>query len=298
MRLSSGGSGYSIDRVARRREERKGGDASRVVPLATLARERGIISSLERRSRSLSRARARAGTVSSARAPWAVSRRLRSRATIDARAFGAALGASGASVSKLLEGQVLSMEKGFSDDVSRRNAIKMVLGSVFKRREATCAGADGEGEILRAALVRSCAPKQALGHVITGPMMAVQVRTWCAALSGDAARASVVDACRAAVAELHAAALAAAISAYDAQVAAETPEGGLASGAMEALLRRAAEDANRALFAKTAAVSPVPKAAGKLEQPPTAELRAEVGAPPEPRAAEAFVVRLEEEHVD
>ena len=172
---------------------------------------------------------------------------------------------------KVLEGAVLAAEKGFSEDVAKRNNARLLVTSVFARRDGA-ARDDGAGWTRR--VVDAAAPKLALGHVVTGPMLGVQLDAWCASLKASD-KAAVVAGGVAAVAARNDAALGAALAAH----AAAVEPGAASPEALEEALAAADEAAVAALFEHTRAAAPPPRgAAAAPPPPPTAALKAELRA--------------------
>lgn len=168
---------------------------------------------------------------------------------------------------RCLEKNVLASEKGFGEAESKRNNARLLLTSMFARREATFT------HVLERA-ADAARPKPCLGRAPTGSMLRRELEVLCAGLA-DADRASVVDAWTAAVKELHAAALDEATAAHAAAIE-EAERAGLRGSQLEAALRG---DAVLAAFGeRTQTHAPPPKAARKAPAAPMPALRATMRA--------------------
>ena len=163
-----------------------------------------------------------------------------------------------------LEKTVLASEKGFGEAESRRNNARLLLTSMFVRREA-CRDAFLE----RAA--DAARPKPCLGRAPTGNMVRREVEVLLDGLA-DCRKASLVDAWTAAVEELHASALQEATDAHARDID-EAERMDLRGSSLEAALKKAADDALTKFSERTTAVAPPPKQARKAPPVPTTQLR-------------------------
>ena len=163
-----------------------------------------------------------------------------------------------------LEKTVLASEKGFGEAESRRNNARLLITSMFMRREA-CRDAFLE----RAA--DAARPKPCLGRAPTGNMVRREVEVLLDGLA-DCRKASLVDAWTAAVEELHASALQEATSSHARDID-EAERMDLRGSSLEAALKKAADDALTKFSERTTAVAPPPKQARKPPAAPTTQLR-------------------------
>lgn len=173
---------------------------------------------------------------------------------------------AGGSPGKALDA-ILAAESGFSDVVSRRNNVRLLLNSVFRRREATRL----EPAVATRIVASTAQPNLAFGRVCSGAMVAAMLRVWTNSLR-KGAKASVVAGYRAALSGLYERSLRVAIAERAAALesAIKLPA---APDALEHALATTAIEAERRFTEATRAVAPTPRGAGPVPQPPLADLR-------------------------